>query len=234
MNDRFIRKQLYQVGLFYQIDSFNPVYLDKTGQLIAKTEGKLINWNGNIDNFQFTDNELPITGKVNMNNYWYSYSRQGDFDEKIMEQFHKFIVNTNELISDVYKPVHFKRVGLRMQYILKRTAAEAKAKYLRFFSDHFASFKKYGLINTTAIGFDIESNNLNIKVNVSYAKRQTDNDVNAPAEGLLFDIDFYKNLDKIGLAKIGEVNSEVLDFVSDNYRKIIYDIALEIGAVNEA
>lgn len=43
MNERFVRKQLFQIGQFYQINSFNPEYLDKTGELIAKTEGRCDN-----------------------------------------------------------------------------------------------------------------------------------------------------------------------------------------------
>ena len=233
MNDRFIRKNVYQVGLSYQIDSFNPIFLDKTGQLIALSEGKLINWNGGIDGFQFATKDQTVNGKVSMHNYWYGFAKQGDFDEKSLLNFLSFISETNKLISSVYNPTHFKRIGLRTQYILKKTTSKIKSTYDDFYNGKFSCFEKYGQLHTSSIGFEIQNTFANIKVNIAYAVRQGDNDQNAPQNGLLIDIDFYKQLEKIGPDKIDEVNSELLSYTSDNYKEIIYNIALQMGAANE-
>lgn len=233
MNDRFIRKNIYQVGLSYQIDSFNPIFLDKTGQLIALSEGKLINWNGGIDGFQFTTKDQTVNGKVSMNNYWYGLTKQGDFEEKSLSDFLFFITETNKLISNVYNPLHFKRIGLRTQYILKKTSSKIKSTYDNFYNGKFAYFEKRGQLHTSSIGFEIQSTSANIKVTLAYAVRQGDNDQNAPQNGLLIDIDYYKQLDKVGPDKIDEVNSELLNYISNNYKEIIYNVVVQMGANNE-
>lgn len=233
MNDRFIRKNIYQVGLSYQIDSFNPIFLDRTGQLIALTEGKLINWNGGIEGFQFTTKDQTVNGKVSMDNYWYGLTKQGDFGEKSLSDFSAFIIETNKLISDVYKPTYFKRIGLRTQYILKKTSSKIKSTYDNFYNGKFTHLEKRGQLHTSSIGFEIQCASANIKVTLAYAVRQGDNDPNAPQNGLLIDIDFYKKLDKVGLDKIDEVNRELLNFISNNYKEILHEVVLQMGAADE-
>jgi len=72
-----------------------------------------------------------------------------------------------------------------------------------------------------------------VKININYAKRQTKNDINAPDEGLLFDIDFYSKLAKIGLNEIEKINSDFLDFVSTNYTQVLILISNEMGVIHE-
>lgn len=233
MSERFFRKQVYQLGMFYQVNSSNPIFLDKTGELISKTEGKLKNWNGGIEGFQFSDDSELISGKVNMDSYWYHYQKQGDFDDDSLGTFSKFVSETNEIISNVYQPTNFSRMGMRLQFILKKTSASVKEKYKHHFDTGFSSLKKYGVLSTAAIGFDIDNGEYNIKVNVNYARRQTDIDKNAPKDGLLFDLDFSKSLNKIKLDGFTSLNKKFLAHVSSNYKDIICCIAQEMGAINE-
>lgn len=233
MNEKKLRKQLFQLGFFYQIDSFNPVYLDKTGELIAKSEGKLFNWNGNIDMFNFTNENNSLNGRVSMNHYWYSDTKQDNYNENSLPTFIEFIKESNELISSVYQPKNFSRIGLRMQYIAKNNSDTIKNNYKHFFNDKFSAFSKFGKLNTNSIGFEIQGSEYNIKVNITYAKRQTQNDINAPDEGLLFDVDFYKKLDKVELDKIERINNNFLDFVATNYQQVLLSIHNEMGIIHE-
>ena len=127
MNERFLRKNIYQVGQFYQIDSFNPVYLDKTGSLIAASEGILKNWNGNMNEFHFSDESEPYLGKVNMQNYWYHNTKQGDFDDDEILRFSNFINNTNSLIDSIYQPKYYTRIGFRNSVNTKKDHRSCKS-----------------------------------------------------------------------------------------------------------
>jgi len=233
MSERFLRKQLFQIGFFYQIDSFNPVYLDKTGELIEKSEGLLKDWNGNTNGFQFTSNDGFFGGRFTIEQFWYQDQRQGDYKDDKLNEFSAFIKSANEIAIDTYKPKYFKRIGLRLQFIAKKTSETSKSKYLKFYDEHFSDLKKYGPFNTTSIGFDIESDPIKMKINVNYAIKQTEGNVNTPSDGIMFDIDFFRLLNKDDTAKIHEINAELLDFVMRNYINVICSIAKEMGMIDE-
>lgn len=233
MNDRFIRKQLFQVGQTYQIDAFNPVYLDKTGEMISTSEGRLKNWNGNLNEFFFSDEQRMYGGKVNMHHFWYNNPKQGDFEENEIFAFVEFIKETNALIDSVYKPKYYSRIGFRVQYLLKKTSVQVKEKYSRLFDSHFQNLKKYGDFTTTAVGFDIVGNEFTTKVNVNYAVRNTENDLNSPREGLLFDLDFFKVVDKLKPDTAFELSDQLLAFASENYKEILCSLAAEMGIIDE-
>lgn len=230
-NERFIRKQIYQVGQFYQIDSFNSVYLDKTGELIAVSEGKLKNWNGNMNEFHFNDEEKPYNGKVSSQNYWYNNPRQGDYDSNELPNFIKFIKSSNELIDSVYKPKYYTRIGLRMQYVLRKTTNQVKDNYKQFYKEKFKKLLQYGNIDTTAIGFETVNDVVNIKTNINYVMRNTDNDINAPKDGLMFDLDFYKTLDKVKKADAFDQNERILTYANDKWADIVSSIAEEMEII---
>ena len=233
MNERFIRKQLFQIGQFYQMDAFNPVYLDKTGELISQTEGVLKDWNGNADEFHFSDEQGLYKGKVSPRLFWYSNTKQDNFDDNELKKFKHFIISTNEKIDSVYKPKYYKRIGFRIQYILKKTGDHIKYIYNNFYKDKFVQLSKFGNFKTSSIGFDIESNNQIIRVNINYVIRKTNNEENSPKEGLLFDLDFFKILNKIEKTEAFEINEYLLTFVEENYKGIICNIAKEMGAIDE-
>lgn len=231
MNERFFRKQMYQVGQFYQIDSFNSVYLDKTGEMIAVSEGRLKNWNGNMNEFHFTDESGLYNGKVNMNCFWYNNPKQGDYDEKEAPKFIEFIKNNNELIDSVYCPKYYTRIGFRMQFILKKTSELVKEKYKHFYDEKFSKLSGIGKFTTTAVGFDILGEKCTVKVNINFATRNTNNDINAPKEGLLFDLDFYKEISKAKKEDTWLINNDVLKFAHENYESIICSLASELGII---
>lgn len=231
MNEHFINRQLYQVGQFYQLDSFNPVYLDKTGELIAQSEGRLVNWNGNLNEFHFSDESKTYNGKVNIQQYWYSNPRQGDYDEKELDKFISFIKPTNELIDSVYKPKYYSRIGLRVQYILKKTSDSTREKYKHFYDDKLVKMTKFGCIESTGIGFDLKQEEISIRVNLNLAKKSTENDLNAPKDGLLFDLDFYRIVDKKDKSETFDYNNKLLSYAVSSYKEIICVLAEEMGII---
>jgi hypothetical protein len=234
MSERFLRKQLFQIGFFYQLNVFNAIYLDKTGELISKSEGLLKNWNGNSSAFQFSSEDDKFNGKYAMDQFWYNDQRQGDYSDDKLKEFSTFISKANEIAIDVYKPKYYTRIGFRLQFIAKKTSDASKKKYIEYYRGKFSELSRYGEFSTTAIGFDISSSPIQMKINVNYAIKETEIDVNTPKEGLLFDIDFFRKVGKEDTSRIKDINAELIKFVSENYVNVICSIAKEMGMIDEA
>jgi hypothetical protein len=233
MSERFLRKQLFHVGMFYQLDVFNPIYLDKTGEIISRTEGLLKDWNGNLNGFQFLSEKDNFAGKFTMDQFWYHDQKQGDFKSEMINSFSKFIVEINEVAIDTYKPKYYRRIGYRLQFIAKKTSEGSKNRYSKFYDGHFTELNKYGKFDTTSIGFDILSDPVKVKVNLNFATKQTSIDTNAPEQGLLFDLDYYRLLEKKEAEDFIGINNRLLAYVSESYIPIICGLAKEMGMIDE-
>ena len=122
-------------------------------------------------------------------------------------------------------------MDLEIQLILKKTTDHVKAKYQSFFNDKFNKLSKYGEFATTAIGFDISNDNYKIRININYAQRNTDNEINAPKNGLLFDLDFYNILNKADSKDTFSLNEKMLSNINEQYKELICLLAEEMGII---
>lgn len=229
MSAKYFQKNFFKIGLFYQLDSNNPIYLDKTGELIAKTDKFLSDWNGNIDGYTFKVNGKEIAGKVTMKHYWYNHEKQEDFDEQTILDFAKSIQSLNLKINEVYNPLFFTRIGFRMQLLFKKNNDVFINNYNAIMKNLFSHISTDAQIKTSNISFEIEKPDFNIRVTTQYVIKQPSNIANVPEKGFLFDLDFYKTLNNEILTETTKINEQFLANVVSTYPSIITKLTEVLG-----
>ena len=118
--EKYLSNFFFVSGIFFQIDWFNPLYLDKTGLLIKLSRENIIKWYGNAEGFDFQEKENLYSGKVSISKLWLKWNNLTYFNKFNIEEALDTFIKQSLFLSENYEAVDYKRIGFRLQGILSK------------------------------------------------------------------------------------------------------------------
>ena len=230
---KLLANHLFQVGTFFQINWYNPVFLDKTGAAMVRTKGRLNKWQGGIDGFSFSHTKLPYKGKVSMDRYWVEIKTESylnpEFLDTIKSISKSITVDLNDFI-EIYGVTQLKRIGLRHQSVFDKYNKRNVNNFHSLVCGNYKKLvEKYNGKNQ-GIHLLLEKECKKISLAVSIASK-TDETKPGPPKGFMIDYDIYKEvkIETKVLENTLKEKEELIEYFCNNYEEFISEILYSMG-----
>ena len=115
--EKKLHESMFVIGQFFQINWYNPFYLDRTGQVMYKTENILDEWKGGPEGYNFNVTNTNSVGSLSIDKLWIKCNENMYYEKKDFEKTKKTLTKVYKLFIKEYDVKEISRIGVRTQMV---------------------------------------------------------------------------------------------------------------------
>lgn len=223
-----LKNSLFNIGTFFEIRWFNPLYLDKSGEAMKIVRQRYSTFGISGNDIIYYDKKFKYEGQLSVEKYWLKINNQNYYSDTEFKDFFDFIKEDLRTFIKVYEITDITRIGFRVQGLWINIKKDLTPTFNNILHKSILGLKDiYSLQNKKIV---IQLNDKipeNPKTNLHLGfSQKTAGFGKGPLYGFLIDADYFKAYTRINAKK-----GKFLDFTKeadiflryflDNYPNII-------------